>query len=442
MFNKFNYRRGSALFLSAVLLISFFSIFAISAVAVAPDNVKLSDANAVYLYNIENDRVLVQQNCDVRIQPVSTVKIMAGLVATEELGDRLDEVIVVTQVMLDGVIGQHYNIVAGHTLSVRDLLYLAFCGGCHKSINILAHIIAGNVPNYVTLMNTKAAQLGMNETFYTNPTGIHSNEMYTTANDIAKLCIAASKNPLLMQITTADSHRTEKLGEKNFSFDNRNYLVGTGYSSLYYNPLCHGLASGQTIESGYCVATVADNGELSYLCIVMGTGTDADGRILSYDIANGLIKWAYDEWGYVEVISAGTSVCEMPVTMSMDIDSVLVVPGQSISVYLPKSTEIGRDITYTHTLSSQELKAPVAEGAIVGTISAYADGKEIATVDLVTKSSVAQSEILYTMEKIKDITKSRWFIASIIFAAAFTLLYIIVKAIIRGTASNKRYKKR
>ena len=445
MVKMFNVRRGSALLLTAALLISLFvSLYttAICASAKNLEDIPLDKAASVYLYNVENDRILIAQNTDAKIQPVSTVKIMAGLVCTEMLSDRLDEVVVVTQAMLDGVSGQHFNIMPGHNLSVRDLLYLAFCGGCHKSINVLAHVISGNLPNFVTLMNTRARELGMNDTFYANATGMHHASMYTTVNDIAKLCMQAKSNSLLMQITTASDYTTEKLGEKNFTFENRNYLVGTGYTAKYFNSLCHGLAAGSTIESGYCAATVADNGDLSYVCIVMGAGTEEDGTIMSYSLINDLIKWAYDSWGYVEVITEGKTICEMPVTMSMDIDTVLVVPGRSISIYLPKSTVIGQDITYSYTLNSETLQAPVAEGSHVGLITAYRGNEELATVELVTKSSVAQSEILYTLTRIKEISRSRVFIASVVFALVFTVLYVTIKAIIRGTASNKRYKYR
>ena len=445
MVKMFNVRRGSALLLTAALLISLFvSLYtaAIGASAKALEDIPLDKATSVYLYNVENDRILVSQNTDSKIQPVSTVKIMAGLVCTEMLSDRLDEVVVVTQSMIDGVSGQHFNIMPGHNLSVRDLLYLAFCGGCHKSINILAHVISGNLPNFVTLMNTRAREIGMNDTFYANATGMHHASMYTTVNDVAKLCMQAKSNSLLMQITTASDYTTEKLGEKNFTFENRNYLVGTGYTAKYFNSLCHGLAAGSTIESGYCAATVADNGDLSYVCIVMGAGTEEDGTIMSYSLVNDLIKWAYDSWGYVEVITEGKTVCEMPVTMSMDIDTVLVVPGRSISIYLPKNTVIGQDITYSYTLNSETLQAPVAEGAHVALITAYRGTEELATVELVTKSSVAQSEILYTLTRIKEISRSRVFIASVVFALVFTVLYVTVKAIIRGTASNKRYNYR
>ena len=434
-------RRGAALLLSAALLISLLLLI-IPTSAKSFEEIPIENAEAVYLYNIENDRVLVSQNIDKRIQPVSTVKIMAGLIATEMLSERLDDVVVVTAAMIEGVTGQHYNINPGHNLSMRDLLYLAFCGGCHRSINILAYVISGNLPNFITLMNTRAKELGMTETFYANATGMHSDSMYTTVQDIAKLCLAAADNALLMQITTASEYTTEKLGEKNFTFENRNYLVGTGYTPRYFNSLCHGLAAGSTIESGYCAATIADDGELSYVCIVMGAKTDEDGTIYSYSLVNDLVKWAYDAWGYIEVISAGTTVCEMPVTMSMDIDNVLVIPSRSVSVYLPKSTVLGTDITYSHTLNSEKLQAPVAEGAHVGLITAYSDGKEIATVELVTKTSVAQSEVLYALTRIKEISQSRVFIASVAFAIVFTLLYLIIKAVIRGTASNKRYKRR
>ncbi len=445
MVQKSFIRRGSAWLLTAALLISLLCLISagtIAASAKSLEEIPLESAAAVYLYNVENDRILVSQNADVRIQPVSTVKIMAGLICTEMLYDKLDDVVVVTQGMLDGVSGQHFNIMPGHNLSIRDLLYLAFCGGCHKSINILAHVVSGNLPNFITLMNTKAATLGMTDTFYANATGMHHESMYTTANDIAKLCLAASENPLLMQITTASDHKTEKLGEKNFTFENRNYLVGTGYTAKYFNSLCHGLAAGSTIESGYCAATVADNGNLSYICIVMGAGTAEDGTIMSYSLVNDLVGWAYDAWGYVEIISANQTVCEMPVTMSLDVDTVLVVPSGSVSAYLPKTTVLGTDITYSHTLNAEELQAPIAEGAHVGLITAYYNGEEVATVELITKTSVAQSEVLYALTKIKDISRSRIFIASVIFAVVFTVVYITVKAIIRGTANNKRYKYR
>ena len=441
LINKF-FRRGSALLLTAAVLISIFSLIYIPTSAIDPTGVNLDGAQAMYLYNIENDKVLYEKNIYEKIQPVSTVKIMAGLIAVENLGDKLDDVIVVTESMIKDVVGQHYNIMAGHTLSVRDLLYLAFCGGCHKSINILAHVISGNPTNFIAVMNSKAKDLGMNDTFYTNVTGMHSDTMYTTVSDISKLCIAASKNPLLMQITTTDAHTTERLGDRNFTFENRNYLVGTGYTPLYYNPICHGLSAGSTSDSGYCVATIADNGDLSYLCIVMGARIDESGRIQSYDIANDLIDWAYTSWGYVEVISEGVTICEMPVTMSMDIDSVLIVPAKSFSVYLPTSTMLGTDITYSHSLNSERLQAPVSEGAFVGVITAYKDGQEIATVDLVTKTSIAQSEVLYTLTKIKEISQSRVFIASVIFAILFLVLYILIKALIRGSASSKRYRYR
>ena len=188
------FRRGSALLLSAALLISFIltiSVLTLCASAKPLEDIQTDNAEAIYIYNIENDRILLQKNEDKRIQPVSTVKIMAGLIATEALSGKLDEVITVTPQMIEGVAGQHYNIVAGHTLSFRDLLYLAFCGGCHRSINILAHAISGNVLNFISLMNAKAAELGMTDTFYSNVTGMHANEMYTTVNDIAKLCLEA-----------------------------------------------------------------------------------------------------------------------------------------------------------------------------------------------------------------------------------------------------------
>ena len=82
------FRRGSALLLSAVLLMSFaltLSVLPLCSSAKTFEDIPTDNAEAIYIYNIENDLILYQKNEGERIQPVSTVKIMVGLIATEAL---------------------------------------------------------------------------------------------------------------------------------------------------------------------------------------------------------------------------------------------------------------------------------------------------------------------------------------------------------------------
>jgi D-alanyl-D-alanine carboxypeptidase len=249
-----------------------------------------------------------------------------------------------------------------------------------------------------------------------------------------------------MQIVSAPDYVTEGM-QKNDDFYNRNRLISNEYAE-FHNSMCRGLCAGYTNTDGACVATIADNGEISYLCIIMGaTGIAAGAKIadeaLCYSSANKLIKKAYSSYGYIDILSSDQIICELPVEMSIDTKSVLVVPEISLRAFLPLSTIVGEDITYTTKITEEVLKAPITEGETVGFITVYEGSREIATVSLVTKTSVNQSDILVALNDIKEFTQSRFFIATVISAVIITIIYIIGRAIYRGSVSktHNRYRR-
>lgn len=441
--------RLQAFFLAVAVLLSYILLIwsiVIPTGAQDFDNINTDNVSAVYLYNIENSTVLVEKNISKRIAPVSTAKLMAGLVACELLADKLDQKITVTANMVEDIVGFHYGLKSGSTATVRDLLYMAFCVGYQDAINILCFTTCGSISGFVEKMNRKAQELGMSSTYYTNPSGLTDPLMYTTVEDIVKLSFAAKENSLLMQIASSPDYVTEGM-VINDDFYNRNRLISTQYSD-YHNSLCRGLCAGYTNPDGASVVTISDNGEISYLCIVMGaTGIAAGAKIadepLCYNVANALLDTAYSSYGYVDVLSADEVICQLPVLMSIDTESVLVVPQSSLRAYLPLSKVIGVDITYSTKLTSESLDAPVKEGEVVGFITVYDGDCQIGTVPLVTKTSVNQSDVLVILNEIKEFTQSRFFIASVISAVIITILYIVGRAIYRGTVSKShtRYRR-
>lgn len=419
-------------------LIFIFSILCLPTAAEELSDLPLDMADTIYLYNIENKVPIVEKNCDELIYPASTVKMMMGLVAIEHLAARLDEKITITPDMLTGVVGQYCGwLLAGDTPTVRDLLYHAICGGYNDAIAIITRVVAGSESSFVALMNSKAKALGMSKTYYTNATGVHDGLMVTTAKDVATLALAAYRTPLFLEISSTAEYYSEGLKTQR-DFPNRNCLMSKLRSTLYYNPLCRGLNAGATAQGGECVVTVAEDGGISYLCIVMGGKTDENGRVYSYTIANRLIGWVYRTYGYVTVLSTSNIICEIPVNMASDMEAVTVVPETDLSFFLPLGTEIGKDVTFDHTLTVDSLTAPVSEGTPVGFISVMQGDKVLATVNLVTKLSVSQSKLLYAFERIKAISQSRVFIASVISAVVITTIYIIGKSAIRGSKGKFR----
>ena len=261
--------------------------------------------------------------------------------------------------------------------------------------------------------------------------------MRTTAADVAKLALELSKSDFFMLVTSEPKYTLEG-SEKKYTVSNRNELVSKVSSGKYYNSLCRGMNLGMTEEAGYSLTTLAAKDGTSYICVIMGGRELEDGTISAYTTATDIIGWAFRNYGYREVLSASTLICELPVTLSSDVDSVLLVPAASYSYYLPTSAEVGSDITFTTKLTLDSLEAPFTAGVQCGFITVKYNGEVLTTVPLVTKTGVARSELLYQMERIREFSQSRVFIATIVSAVIITLLYNIIRAFLRASKKKKR----
>lgn len=410
------------------------------------DEIPLERANAVYVYNIENSVLLASKNAEKQLYPASAAKIMTGLICCEHFSGRLDERVTVTEQMVAHIEGRYMGIKAGNKPTVRDLLYLAFCGGFNDAVAIMEYLISGSETAFVAEMNNRAAVLGMHSTVFTNATGVHSDGMVTTAEDVAKMALAASENGLYMTVTSAVSYSTEGFTPV-FSFDNYNQLISAG---RYRNTLCRGLNAGSTPASGGTAVTIAEKDGASILCVIMGGETDGYNNNYTYILASRLIDWAFENYGYIDVFSTSDAICNIPVALAMDTDSVVAVPSRKVSYYLPVSVKVSpapgenpdADITYTYRLTEASLDAPVESGKAVGFLSVFYKGELIDSVVLVAGKSVDQSRLLYIFERIKAFSTSDFFIGALITAGILSLIYITVSAFVRGSKKTGRKRTR
>ena len=311
---------------------------------------------------------------------------MLAYVALGRLSDRLSEKVTITTDMISGVSGTRYGLSDGETVTIRDLFYIAFTGCYNDAVTVLAKLAAGDLTSFIALMNSTAAELGMTNTHYTNPTGMHDRLMRTTVADVCRLAAALAENDFYMRLTSEPKYTLEG-SDKNYTVSNRNELVSKLQSGKYYNQLCRGMNVGMTEESGYSLTTVAVKDSTTYICVVMGGKETEDGKNTAYLTANSLIEWAFRSFGYREVLSTATVISEIPVTLSSDADTVLLVPAESFYCYLPTSAVIGTDVTFTTRLTVESLEAPVSAGVSCGYITISYDGKDLRTVPLVSQDS-------------------------------------------------------
>lgn len=384
-----------------------------------------SRAASVYVYHINSETVMLDKNTETVRFPASTVKIMSGYLACKLADGQLDRQITVTSQMLDGIDGRVMGLEAGEIVTIKDMLYAGICAGYNDAIAVLAHSLFGSTEALVEKMNEQAALLEASQTIYTNPTGLHDDAMVTTAADTAKIALAAAKNSLYMEISSAVKYvmpPTNRSPER--TLHNRNSLISTYYGIGYFNAACRGMNAGSTDEGGWCTVTVAERDGDRYLCLVMGADDDMvtqdDGSesyvVYSYKYANELVNWACNGFATRQVLQKGQPTITIPVEntghFGMEID---VCAKDALTVYLPRAAS-DADLDVRCHLNQTSLDAPVSAGQVVGVISVYYQDTLLGSVDAVILEDHARNPIMHSISLLSDYVTSRAFIATVICA--------------------------
>ena len=136
--------------------------------------------------------ILFEKNGYQKMYPASTTKILTAIIVLEKC--YLNELVTVSHNALYSVPATYTisGLKVGEKLRVEELLYAMLIPSGNDAANVLAEHVAGSIPNFADLMNKKAIEIGATNSHFTNPSGIHDKNLYTTAHDlslIAKLVI-------------------------------------------------------------------------------------------------------------------------------------------------------------------------------------------------------------------------------------------------------------
>lgn len=399
-----------------------------------------TEVGAALLLNIENGITLFEKEADTPIYPASSVKIMTGLLACRALEGRLDETVTVTSAMLAGVTGRSMGLVDGEILTVRDLLYAAFCGSYNDATCVLSCLAGGSVASFVEAMNSEAANLHTACTHYTNPTGLHDAAMSTCVRDVAIIAREAYKNELYMAICSA---RTYTIPATNAAdarlIVNRNQLI-SDTSQNYYNGYCRGMNAGMTDEGGWCVVTVCEQGGAANLCVVMrGNDVPVGELVPAYVYTNRLLSWANRTYTYRTVLTADEVLDTRPVAMTgISKSKADLVPMGDLKVYLPADADAEGDLTFHITLDGGELTAPLVAGQPVGTVTVTYEGRVVGKANLTVTEDFARNSFLDGMMAFRDYLTSRAFLCTVIIFLALLLPFLRMTASKGGRFGNRK----
>ena len=237
----------------------------IGCLTAAAEAVEVSAAAAV-LMDADSGRLLYEKNGEKRMLIASTTKLMTALVALEQ-GGLQQEITVTGGHMAEG---SSMYLRPGEKLTLETLLYgLLLCSGNDAALAV-TECMGGAVP-FVARMNEKAAELGMENTHFANPNGLDDEEHYSTAEDMAKLAVAAMDDPVLRRVA---STRTARIGGRTLT--NHNKLLSRVEG-------CVGLKTGYTRAAGRTLVSCAERDGVRLVAVTLQDGDDWNDHASLYE---------------------------------------------------------------------------------------------------------------------------------------------------------------
>lgn len=222
-------------------------------------------AKAAFFIETKNGEVLYSKNSEQKLPIASLVKVMTVLVAVENRG--LDERYMVSQ-RAAGMEPDKMWLMAQERLTLKELLYGIFLISANDAAEVLAEGTTGRREEFLQMMNGKASQLGMKDSFFANPTGLDEddNNSYSTAYDLAVLTRYTIRNhPELVNLSKTEHIILPKTDL------HQDYDMYSGINLLTTYPGVVGFKTGYTPEAGLTLITVARREGHEIIGVLLGS---------------------------------------------------------------------------------------------------------------------------------------------------------------------------
>ncbi len=416
--------------ISLILTLSllFSGLFATTASAYNINEYELHH-KAGMLVSMDTGDVLYEKNADEKLYPASITKLMTALVMVENIPDLENTLIPYTSSANNLILGTGsvvLNLKVGEEINARDALAALLIPSCGDVAYAIAEYVGGTVEGFVEMMNKKAEELKLSNTHFTNPVGLHDDELYTTARDIYKIASVAFENKDIKEMISKTRHTvaaTNMSGERTIVTSN---LIINMNSNVYYKYAIGG-KTGFTDEAGRCLVCIGSYGGYNYMSIVMGVENSAGVSNQFIDTAN-MFRWAFNNFEYKTVFDETTPVAEAKVTLSSDADFFTVCFENGLKALLPVDADSSTLDCDIH-LDMETFEAPIAKGQKVGTADIYYANEKIGTLNLVSAQEVEVSGIRRFFKTISDFFTSdgvRTVLLAVVGIIALTIVILII----------------
>ena len=361
--------------------IIFILVFVLSLSAIAGAQDFEIDAESAILIDAASGQVLFKQNPDERLPPASLTKIMTLIIAMEEIesGDlSLDDQVTISR-LAESMGGSQIFLGEGNKVKVRDLLKAVTIASANDACVALGEAVAGSYNKFVNMMNEKADELGLENTYFSNSTGLPTeSDHYTTARDVAIMSREIVKYPLILKDASIWLDYIE-LPDRKAMLTNTNHLVNT-YPGL------DGIKTGHTNAAGFSLAATAKRGDMRLISVVMKARSvkareDQTARLLDYGFNRFTRKNYLEKGEKIQNIALPNGAKEYTTGKV----------GQDLAVVVKRGQE---DTISTEVNIMEEYNYPIDEGDKLGEAKALRDGEVITKVNIVATEKINKANFL------------------------------------------------
>lgn len=373
--------RGDILFKKInvlILLILLLSIFFNSTVFAFNDDI---GAKSAILIERDSGRILYAKNISEKLPIASTTKILTALIAIEK-GD-LEKIVTIKKEWTD-IEGSSIYLKANEKIKLKDLIYGLMLRSGNDAGVAIACEIAGSVDNFSVLMNKRAKEIGAKNTNLINPHGLHSDEHYSTAYDLALITREALKNKIFREISKTNDYTSMRENPQIFYNKNKTLNQYDGGD---------GVKIGYTKVAGRCLVASATREDMQLIAIVLNDGN-------WFNDSYKLFDYGFENFKNTTIIRGNNFIKNLYIENS-NIEKIPIITDKKFTYPLTKN-EL-KDINIS-IKTRDKLIAPIEKGYNIANIDVKLKDKIIYKNKILLNNKIKEKPISQKVkEKIKSI---------------------------------------
>lgn len=323
-------------------------------------SVSVADASGGSGYaviEVSSGRLLNGSNENLRLPMASTTKAMTALVVLENAS--LSDIVEIPPAAV-GIEGSSVYLKKGERFTVEELLYALMLRSGNDAAVALAVHTSGSVEEFVRKMNERAALMGLKDTKFVNPHGLHDENHYTTAYELALIAAEGLKNPHFKRIVSTKNIVIDGEGHEKRYFANKNKI-------LYNYEGATGVKTGFTRDSGRCLIASAERNGMEVVAVALNYYD-------YFELTARLMDEAFGNFEMKEVVSPDTVYKKVPVTGNRKIKEAELRAKFSRKYPLKKD---GSEMVETVVEAVDSIRAPHSSGEDVGSVKVFKDNRLI-----------------------------------------------------------------